>query len=284
MRRFLVWLTDILIFAGMKEVRFTKMHGIGNDYVYFTEEPCPPEELGNLSRRLSNRHYGIGGDGIILVLGSSVADFRMRIFNADGSEARMCGNGSRCVGKLVYDSGLTSKTDLTLETLSGIKHLKLHIGSDGKVESVTVDMGTGITSDSLELATSAGPVEVTPVDMGNPHGVVFIDVSPEIYDVHGLGRELEIDKAWPDRANIEFAQVLDRTHIRMRVWERGSGETMACGTGACATAVAAVSRGLTDRQVTVSLPGGDLLIEVDESGKAMMSGPATTVFNGSIKI
>lgn len=275
---------NIIKFAGMKEVRFTKMHGIGNDYVYFTEMPCPPEQLPELSRRLSDRHCGIGGDGVILALPSDVADFRMRIFNADGSEARMCGNGSRCVGKLVFDTGLTDKRELTLETLGGIKRLKLHCGGDGKVATVSVDMGVGHALEPLMLTTDTGSVEVTPADMGNPHGVVFIDHDPADHDVHGQGARLEHDKAWPDRANIEFARVVDRGHISMRVWERGSGETMACGTGACAAAVASLSRGLTDRRVTVSLPGGELDIEIEADGRVIMTGPATKVFDGTVLI
>lgn len=270
-------------FVRMKEVRFTKMHGIGNDYVYFTEMPCPPEKLGEFSRRLSDRHCGIGGDGIILVLPSSNADFRMRIFNADGSEAKMCGNGSRCVGKLVYDSGLTNKLDITLETLAGIKKLELHPGADGKIASVSVGMGIGQAFEPLMLSAKGMTMEVVPADMGNPHGVTFIRNSPDDFDVHGLGSELEFNPAWPDRANIEFAQVISRKHIRMRVWERGSGETMACGTGACATVVAAISRGLCDRKVTVSLPGGDLTVEVAEDGYVTMTGAAETVFTGSIE-
>lgn len=266
----------------METVRFTKMHGIGNDYVYFTGmPPCGEEGLSALSRRLSDRHCGVGGDGIILVLPSEVADFKMRIFNADGSEARMCGNGSRCVGKLVYDSGMTDKTLITLETLAGIKTLRLHPGADGKIESVSVDMGVGRADEPVELLG----LQVVPADMGNPHGVVFVAEDPAEVDVHGLGRELECHPFWPDRANIEFARVLDRNHISMRVWERGSGETMACGTGACAVAVAAVSRGLTDRRVRVSLPGGDLIIEVAAgTNRVTMTGPASTVFTGSINI
>lgn len=262
-------------------VRFTKMHGLGNDYVYIAEPlPVSEAELPALSRRLSDRHRGIGGDGMILVLPSETADFRMRIFNADGSEARMCGNGSRCVGKLVFDSGMTDKTSLTLETLSGIKHLRLFQGDDGKIHRVTVDMGAGVAAQPASLQG----LEVIPVNMGNPHGVVFITGSPDAFNVHETGARLECDPYFPDRANIEFAQVIDRSHVRMRVWERGSGETMACGTGACAVAVAAVNRGLTDRKVTVTLPGGDLEIEVTESGRVLMTGPAETSFTGSIQI
>lgn len=264
----------------MIEVGFTKMHGLGNDYIYFTEMPCPPEKLPELSRALSNRHCGIGGDGLILALPSSVADFRMRIFNADGSEARMCGNGSRCVGKLVYDLGLTTKTTLTLETLAGIKTLRLFPGADNKIENVEVDMGVGITESPVEL----DGFKVFPVNVGNPHGVTFIDCDPGQFDVHRFGPILENNPFWPDRANIEFAEVIDRSTVRMRVWERGSGETMACGTGACATALAAYSNGLTDSTVSVCLPGGTLTVRILTDNRILMTGPAKTVFTGKILI
>ena len=268
----------------MIEVTFTKMHGLGNDYVYFTEMPCPPENLPRLSRELSDRHRGIGGDGIILALPSSVADFKMRIFNADGSEAKMCGNGSRCVGKLVYDLGLTTKTTITLETLGGIKTLRLFPGPDNKIENVEVDMGVGSTSAPVELKACDKTFAVHPTDMGNPHGVIFLDADPDDFDVHRYGAELEVNAYWPDRANIEFARVVDRSTIKMRVWERGSGETMACGTGACATALAAYASGLCDSSVNVILPGGALKIDILDGNRIMMTGPATTVFIGTIKI
>lgn len=264
----------------MKEVAFTKMHGIGNDYVYFTEMPCPPENLPELSRRLSDRHRGIGGDGIILALPSEIADFRMRIFNADGSEARMCGNGSRCVGKLVSDLGLTDKDQITLETLSGIKTLRLTKGADGKVTDVCVDMGAGKVS-ATEILQGYRTV---PVDMGNPHGVVFIDCSPDDFDVKGLGSRLENDPFWPDRANIEFAHVASPDRIDIRVWERGSGETMACGTGACATALAAFTTGRCSSKVTIGLPGGELIIEIQPGNRVIMTGPAETCYTGTVLI
>lgn len=268
----------------MKEISFVKMHGIGNDYVYFTQMPCSEAKLPALSRRLSNRHTSIGGDGIILALPSEVADFKMRIFNADGSEARMCGNGSRCVGKLVYDLNLTRKTQITLETLSGIKHLTLHPGPDCLIESVTVDMGLCRVDEPVKLSTSAGQFDVIPVDMGNPHGVVFIDTDPDLFDVHSIGRELECNPYWPDRANIEFAHITDPGHIKMRVWERGSGETMACGTGACATAAAArICRNASSR-TCLSLPGGNLNIELLPDRRVMMNGPAETAFKGTVTL
>lgn len=278
-------------------LRFTKMHGIGNDYVYIDcMEKCP-DNLPALSVLLSDRHRGVGGDGIILILPSETADFKMRIFNADGSEAKMCGNGSRCVGKYVFDNGLTDRTNITLETLSGVKYLTLRPGADGKIEEVTVDMG------APQLAPAAIPViaennigipveidgqrlAVNAVSMGNPHGVVFVEDLEKV-DVHGLGRQLETNPIWPDRANIEFAQVLSPTEIRMRVWERGSGETQACGTGACATAVAAWLTGRADsgNPVTVHLLGGDLTISRNEqNGHILMTGSATTVFTGEIPL
>lgn len=282
-------------YTAMKEMRFTKMEGLGNDYIYvdcMAGEPASDWE--NLNIRMSDRHFGVGADGIILIMPSKVADFRMRMFNADGSEGKMCGNGSRCVAKYVYDNGLTRKTEVTLETLAGIKVLKMHLGADGKVDTVTVDMGEPILTAAEVPALSAsermveetlptakhGDFAVTAVSMGNPHGVIFVD---EITDelVLGAGPELERHSAFPDRANIEFVKVIDGETVQMRVWERGSGETLACGTGACATAVAAALTGRTNRKVTVKLIGGDLSIEWNEKDNHVyMTGPARTVFTG----
>lgn len=282
-------------YTAMKEMRFTKMEGLGNDYIYvdcMAGEPASDWE--NLSIRMSDRHFGVGADGIILIMPSKVSDFRMRMFNADGSEGKMCGNGSRCVAKYVYDNGLTRKTEVTLETLAGIKVLKMHLGADGKVDTVTVDMGEPILTAAEVPALSAsermveenlptakhGDFAVTAVSMGNPHGVIFVD---EITDelVLGAGPELERHSAFPDRANIEFVKVIDGETVQMRVWERGSGETLACGTGACATAVAAALTGRTNRKVTVKLIGGDLSIEWNEKDNHVyMTGPARTVFTG----
>lgn len=282
-------------YTAMKEMRFTKMEGLGNDYIYvdcMAGEPASDWE--NLSIRMSDRHFGVGADGIILIMPSKVADFRMRMFNADGSEGKMCGNGSRCVAKYVYDNGLTRKTEVTLETLAGIKVLKMHLGADGKVDTVTVDMGEPILTAAEVPSLSAsermveenlptakhGDFAVTAVSMGNPHGVIFVD---EITDelVLGAGPELERHSAFPDRANIEFVKVIDGETVQMRVWERGSGETLACGTGACATAVAAALTGRTNRKVTVKLIGGDLSIEWNEKDNHVyMTGPARTVFTG----
>lgn len=285
-------------------MRFTKMHGLGNDYVYVDctdgtlgGDKIPAlndtEGLGALSERISHRHFSIGADGLILVCASEIADFKMRMFNADGSEGRMCGNGARCVGKFVYDHKLTDKTQLTLETLSGVKYLTLHIGDDGKVASVTIDMGEPIFAPCEVPVVAEGekmvealvevdgePFGITAVSMGNPHGIIFVD---EVTDrhVHGVGPKLEVHPMWPDRANIEFARVISPSEIEMRVWERGSGETMACGTGTCATAVAAALTGRADREVTVHLLGGDLHIRWDEAtNRVFMTGPATTVFEG----
>lgn len=278
---------EMITFAGMKLARFLKMHGIGNDYIYFTEYPCHPDRLPELARRLSDRHCGIGGDGVILVLPSAVADFKMRIFNADGSEARMCGNGSRCVGKLVADSGMTDKPVITLETLGGIKTLRLHRGADSLVDSVTVDMGRAKVGEPLAMETSAGRLTVTPVDMGNPHAVIFLDSEPDDFDVHTVGREIEMSPLWPDRANVEFARVTGPGRIRVRVWERGSGETMACGTGACATAAAAMVLRLTGgcTETEVELRGGRLIVGIEpDTMEVTMTGPAVTSFEGSVKL
>lgn len=291
-------------------MKFTKMHGAGNDYIYINcldgtfggDDSSVLEDIsliGKISERLSHRHFGVGADGIILILPSDEADFRMRMFNADGSEGRMCGNATRCIGKYVFDNHLTDKKEITLETASGVKYLTLHTGADGLVDSVTVDMGSPVLepvnipvvvpdgSDASHVAVSAGGKSfvLTAVSMGNPHGVIFVD---EITDelVHGTGRELEVHPIWPDRANIEFARMIGDNVIEMRVWERGSGETMACGTGACATAVAAMLTGRTSqREVTVRLLGGDLLIRWDgESGHVFMTGGATTVFEGEVAL
>lgn len=268
------------------------MHGIGNDYIYLYCPDALPPRLEELAVEMSDRHTGVGGDGIILICRSDVADFKMLIYNADGSEARMCGNASRCVGKYVYEHGLTDKTAVTLETLSGIKYLTLHV-NEGHVGLVTVDMGEPVFDPAVIPVVHAGPraielpvtiddttVEITAVSMGNPHGVIYVKRLDDV-DVHSLGRRLECHALWPDRANIEFAEVLSPTEIRMRVWERGSGETMACGTGACATAVAGAVTGRTSRHVTIHLLGGDLDIEWRENDNHVyMTGPAEMVFDG----
>ncbi len=272
-------------------IRFTKMHGIGNDYIYINCMESVPERLPDLAREMSDRHMGVGGDGIVLICPSDVADFRMRMFSNDGSEARMCGNASRCIAKYVHDHGLTRNNPISLETLSGIKALSLNMEGD-EVASVTVDMGEPSMDKEVipviaeedrvvekPVSTPFGEVNVTAVSMGNPHGVIFVD---RIEDVpfDQLGPYMERHEMWPDRANIEFAQVLGPENIRMRVWERGTGETLACGTGACATAVAAVLTGRTGKSVTLHLRGGDLHIELADNGHVMMTGPAEEVFEG----
>lgn len=274
-------------------IRFTKMHGIGNDYIYINCMESMPDRLSELAEEMSDRHFGVGGDGIVLICPSDKADFRMRMFNNDGSEARMCGNASRCIARYVHDHKLTEKTRISLETLSGIKVLSLNMSTDGEVESVTVDMGEPeLTAAEVPVrcaaermmetpvATSWGNVGVTAVSMGNPHGVVFVD---RIEDVpfETLGPELEKHTMWPDRANIEFLQIISPSEVRMRVWERGTGETLACGTGACASAVAAALTGRCGREVTVHLRGGDLNIRWAENNHVLMTGGATEVFEGN---
>ncbi|MDE6322917.1 MAG: diaminopimelate epimerase [Paramuribaculum sp.] len=264
------------------------MHGIGNDYIYIHCPDGVPSGISELSIEMSRRHESVGSDGIILILPSETADFMMRIYNADGSEARMCGNGIRCVGKFVYDKGLTDKTTLSVETLSGIKTLWLHPGDDGLIETVTVDMGMPSTTDSIlgsdekiesEVEVAGLQIRLTAVSMGNPHGIVFVN-SLDSTDVHGLGRQLELNSMWPDRANIEFAEVTSLHSVEMRVWERGSGETMACGTGACAAAEASVLTRRCEWPVNVKLLGGTLRIDKSPSGSILMTGPAATVFEG----
>ena len=279
-------------------MKFTKMQGIGNDYIYvncFEEQVVNPEQL---SVRLSDRRFGIGGDGLILIMPSQIADFKMRIFNADGSEAMMCGNGTRCIGKYVYEHGLANKTHITLETNSGIKYLELHCTGD-QVTSVTVDMGKAILtpreipveSDSQEPFV-AKPVQVgdrlerlTCVSVGNPHAIVFCDWVEDL-DLEKLGPLFEHHAIFPDRVNTEFVRVIDDHTLQMRVWERGSGETLACGTGACATTVAAVLNGYCPQgePILVKLRGGDLTITYQADGTVMMTGPAEEVFQGEINL
>lgn len=273
-------------------IRFTKMHGIGNDYIYINCMESTPDRLPELAIEMSDRHFGVGGDGIVLICPSEVADFKMRMFNNDGSEARMCGNASRCIARYVHDHGLTDRKRISLETLSGIKVLSLNMSGDGEVESVTVDMVEPefrpelipVHTESGRMVeevvkTSQGEIKVTAVSMGNPHGVIFVDRIEDV-DFDVLGPELESHAIWPDRANIEFLEVISRSEARMRVWERGTGETLACGTGACASAVAAALTGRCDRKVTIHLRGGDLAVEWGEDGHVMMTGGATEVFDG----
>jgi diaminopimelate epimerase len=257
----------------MSKIKFTKMHGAGNDYIYVDTQRYNITNPIATAIEWSKFHTGIGSDGLILVGASDVADFSMRIFNADGSEAMMCGNGCRCVGKFVHDHKLTEKTNITLETRSGIKILKLHI-VDGKVNAVTVDMGNPLDIHELEGRTV--------VSMGNPHLVTFVDNMDDV-KLTEIGPKLEHHPHFADRTNVEFAQIVGKDKIRMRVWERGSGITQACGTGACATAVAAASNNLTSRRSEVIMDGGSVIIEWDEkTNTVLMTGPATTVFEGEI--
>ena len=277
-------------------MRFTKMHGLGNDYVYVN---CFEERIENPSetaRYVSDRHFGVGSDGLIMINPSEAADFEMEMYNADGSRGEMCGNGIRCVAKYVYDYGLTDKTSISVETLGGIKYLDLTV-EDGKAVLVKVDMGTPIL-DPGQIPIVSGreavidePVVVagteyrmTGVSMGNPHAVIYVDDLGGL-DLVEVGPKFENHERFPKRINTEFAHVIDRTTVEMRVWERGSGETLACGTGACAVAVASILNGNTEDEVTVKLLGGDLLIRWDrESDKVYMTGPATVVYDGEIEI
>lgn len=266
-----------------QKIKFTKMHGAGNDYIYVDTIKSPIESPDKLSVAWSARHTGIGSDGLVLIGSSDKADFSMRIFNADGSEAQMCGNASRCIGKYLYEYGLTSKTTVTLDTLSGIKILRLHI-EDGKVDSVTVDMGVPAGIHEQIVEAQGKQFTGTVLSMGNPHLVIFVN---DIKDIHleSIGPELENHPLFPDRINVEFAQLLENGSIRMRVWERGSGITQACGTGACATAVAAAFTGWTGRASDIIMDGGRLHIEWNEKdGHVAMTGGATRVFEGEIEI
>ena len=275
-----------------REISFTKMHGLGNDYIYVNVMDMALPNPEKFSIKWSDRHKGIGSDGLILIGRSEKADFSMRIFNADGSEALMCGNGSRCVGKYVYDKGLTTKTEITLDTLSGIKKLSLHPGADGKIESVTVGMGAGVplkvkhgagTLVGETLNVGEGPTVCTAINMGNPHLVMFVKDAEKVR-VAEVGPLMERNAMFPNRANIEFAQVLDRKHIRMRVWERGSGITCACGTGACATAVASAMQGYTDPAgCEIIMDGGSLTVTWNpETKEVLMTGDAEFVFDGTV--
>ena len=277
-------------------MKFTKMHGTGNDYIYvngFEENIENPVEF---SIKYSDRHKGIGSDGLVIIMPSATCDFRMRMFNADGSESEMCGNASRCIGKYVYDKGMTKKTSLTLETLAGIKVLELFINAENKVDKVTVDMGEPILQAELIPTTiqktnvineavvfNAGiQYNITTVSMGNPHAVIFTNDIHQL-DLPKIGPLIENAAIFPRRTNTEFIEILSKDRMKMRVWERGSGETMACGTGACASVVAGVLNGISDRKTTVELIGGELIIEWKEADNHVyLTGSATTVFEGEI--
>lgn len=274
-------------------IKFTKMQGLGNDYVYVYCGDCnvSTSSMSSLARFVSDRHFGVGGDGLILIGESDVADFKMRIFNSDGSEAEMCGNGIRCVGKFVYDKGLTDKREISVETLAGIKKIWLNV-EDKEVKSVRVDMGEPVlecakipvNSEDRVIDIKADDREfcVSCVSMGNPHGVTVVE-DLENFNIEKYGPILECDKHFPNRANIEFVSILDRKNIKMRVWERGSSETLACGTGACATMVACNLNGFVENKVNVHLLGGTLEIEWNkENNHVYMTGSAKTVFEGEL--
>ncbi len=275
-------------------MNFTKMHGIGNDYVYVNCFQETVEDPAALAVQVSDRHFGIGSDGLILIRPSEKADFKMDMYNADGSRGEMCGNGIRCVAKYVYDHGLTDKTRISVETLGGIKYLDLTV-ADGRVSRVKVNMGEpAFAPDQIPadfpgdrvvdcpLTVEQETYRITCVNMGNPHAVVFLDQVKDL-DLEKLGPKFENHPAFPSRINTEFIKVLDRSNLEMRVWERGSGETLACGTGACAAAVAAMLNGHCERKVTVHLLGGDLEIFWDPADNCVyMTGPAATVFEGRL--
>ncbi len=261
-------------------MKFIKMHGTGNDYIYmdcFKEKVEHPEVL---AVKLSNRHKGIGSDGLVLIQPSDFCDFKMRMFNADGSEAQMCGNASRCVGKYVYDSGLTTKTSLTLETKAGIKRLQLYT-QGGKVMSVKVDMGEPeVQSVNHRVNFSPEEFAITCISMGNPHAVLFMSSIDDLL-LSDIGKRIEYHPMFPERTNVEFIEILSPEEARMRVWERGSGETQACGTGACAALVAGVINGLLDRKAVIHLLGGDLEVEWSrEDNRVYLTGDAVRVFEG----
>ena len=282
-------------------INFTKMEGLGNDYVYIN---CTKHDISNasqLAKIISDRHFGIGSDGLILIKNSKKADFRMQMFNSDGTEAEMCGNGIRCVGKYVFDKGLTDKTTLKIETLAGIKKLKLNV-ENGKVKTVKVDMGEPILENNLipikdgKIYKSKGEIqfykvnieidgdlkELTCISMGNPHSIVFTKDVGRL-NIEKYGPIIEVDSHFPNKVNVEFIEIIDKHNIKMRVWERGTGETLACGTGACASVVASVLNGYTERNVTVELLGGKLDIEWNkEDNHVYMTGPAKTVFEGQL--
>lgn len=283
-------------------MKFTKMHGCGNDYIYVNgfAEQIDADKKPKLVRRLSDRHFGIGGDGVIFINPGKNAAFEMEMYNADGTRAQMCGNGIRCVAKYVYDYGLTDQTTIAIESFGKVKYLDLALGEDGKVSTVRVNMGAPVLDAaqipvvseneqvvSEEISVNGRAYKMTCVSMGNPHAVVFLEEAAEFdireFDIQGVGPYFEKHERFPERTNTEFVRVIDRGSVQMRVWERGTGETLACGTGCCATVVACVLNGLTDTKVTVRVPGGDILCEWDrQENLVYMTGPAATVFDGEI--
>ncbi len=281
-------------------MKFTKMHGCGNDYVYVdgAKEIIPTPQKPELVRKLSDRHFGIGGDGVIFINPCEAADFEMEMYNADGSRSEMCGNGIRCVGKYVYDYGLTDQTRISVMSGGQIKYLDM-TAENGKISRVKVNMGRPIleasqipvisdnkqvTAEPITIPETGETYEMTCVSMGNPHAVIFLEDVAGL-EIEKIGPYFENHSRFPNRTNTEFVKVLDSTHVEMRVWERGTGETLACGTGCCATVVAAVLNGLTKEQVTVRIPGGELEIFWDRRENLVyMTGPAETVFEGQVEI
>ncbi len=274
-------------------MKFTKMQGCGNDYVYINMFEEKVDNPNKLAVEMSDRHFGVGSDGLVLICPADNADFTMRMFNSDGSESEMCGNAIRCVGKYVYDRKLTDKTSISINTLAGIKYLELHIGNDGTVDTVTVDMGEPILeAEKIPVVSDKKPVideeikildksfKFTCVSMGNPHAVTYVE-DVKNFDVEKYGKVAEIDGHFPNRVNVEFVEKISDDFLRMRVWERGAGETWACGTGACATVVASILKGVCVRKTTVGLNGGDLIIEwKEENNRVYMTGPARYSFDG----
>lgn len=283
-------------------MKFTKMQGCGNDYIYvngFAEE-IEAAQKPALVRRLSDRHFGIGGDGVIFINPGKAAEFEMEMYNADGSRAQMCGNGIRCVAKYVYDNGLTDRTRITIESFGQVKYLDLTPGADGKVSLVRVNMGAPILEAAQVPVVSANAQAVdeeitvggvvyrmTCVSMGNPHAVVFVKDTADLRDfaIEEIGPRFECHERFPERVNTEFVRIIDESRVQMRVWERGTGETLACGTGCCATVVACVLNGLTADRIVVELLGGELECEWDRAKNTVyMTGPAETVFEGSVEV
>ncbi len=283
-------------------MKFTKMHGCGNDYIYVNGfvEKIDEDKKPDIVRRLSDRHFGIGGDGVIFINPGKNAEFEMEMFNADGTRAQMCGNGIRCVAKFVYDKGLTDKTSITIESFGKVKYIDLTLGKDGKVEMAKVNMGAPILNAEEvpvisenaqvideEIIVNGKSYRMTCVSMGNPHAVVFVDDIDDMrnFNLEEVGPYFENHERFPERTNTEFVRVIDKGNVQMRVWERGTGETLACGTGCCATAVACVLNGRTDNRVNVNVLGGEILCEWDRNvNLVFMTGPAATVFEGEVEV
>ncbi len=278
-------------------MKFTKMQGIGNDYVYVDTFANKVDDPSELAKKVSNRHFGVGSDGLVLIMPSDECDFRMRMFNADGTEAEMCGNAIRCVAKFVYDNKYTDKKLITVETLAGVKTIEVFVGEDGKVAEAKVDMGAPVFKSSLipvlsnddeviakKVEFGGNEYEITCVSMGNPHCVIFVPQnSLSSLNIEAVGSMIETDAMFPKKVNVEFVERVDDENLKMRVWERGTGETLACGTGACASLVAAAATKRSGRKAALHLLGGKLMIEWDElSGHVFMTGPAVTVFEGEL--